>query len=157
MNLNDKFRILVKEMGLTDISFDGIRIFYRDRWYWLTYCEDGRETPTTVGFPESERIGLDYTGGRDTLVVYNENGFQRFTRRLLDDIHFFEMEASFDNIEKLIKRGVKFSIVEDGEDKFRLGDYEAEVTAAGDGLSLKFNDSIIWIYLSKRYKIRIYV
>ncbi len=157
MNLNDKFRILIKEMGLTDIAFDGIRISYRDRWYWLTYYENGRETPTTVGFPEFERIGLDFTGGRDTLVVYNENGFQRFTRRISDDIHFFEIEASFDNIEKLIKRSIKFSIVEDGEDKFRLGDYEAEVTAAGDGLSLKFNDSIIWIYLSKSYKIRIYV
>ena len=157
MNINDKLRILVKEMGLTNIIFDGMEISYRDRWYWLTYYEDGRDTPTTVGFPESERIGLDYTGGRDTLVVYNENGFQRFTRRILDDVHCFELEASFDNIEKLIKRGIKFSIVEDGEDKFRLGDYEAEVTAAGDGLSLKFNDSIIWIYLSKSYKIRIYV
>lgn len=157
MNINDKLRILVKEMGLTSITFDGMEISYRDRWYWLAYCENERETPTTVGFPESERIGLDYTGGRDTLVIYNENGFQRFTRRILDDIHCFELGASFDNIEKLIKRGIKFSIVEDGEDKFRLGDYEAEVTAAGDGLSLKFNDSIIWIYLSKSYKIRIYV
>ena len=159
MNLNDKFRILIKEMGLTDIAFDGIRIFYRDRWYWLTYYEDGRETPTTVGFSEFERIELDFTGGRDTLVVYNENGFQRFTRRILDDIHCLELKASFDNIEKLVKRGIRFSLVEDGEERFRLGsDYEVQEIALEDnGLKLKIHGAMIWTRISENSKIRIYL
>ena len=159
MNIKEILRILLKELEITNVTLEDMEFSYMDRWYWITYPENGKENPTTVGFPEFERIELDFTGGRDTLVVCNENGFQRFTRRILDDIHCFEMEALFENIEKLVKRGIRFSLVEDGEERFRLGsDYEVQEIALEDtGLKLKIHGAMIWTRISENSKIRIYL
>lgn len=156
MIIKDILRVLLKELEITSVTLEDMEFSYMNGWYWITYPENGRESLTTVGFSEQEKIQLDYTGGRDTLVVSNEDDVERFTRRLLDDIHYFELEESFGNIEKLIKRGIKFSLVEDGEEKFRLYDYEAPVITVDGGL-LEFKDSTIWIRLSRNSKIRLYI
>lgn len=158
MNINDELRVLVKEMQFDNITFDGMKVSYTDRWYWFTYSENGRETPSCVGCPDCERVSLgsDDKGG-DTLVITSENGFKRFERGLCNG-PYFELEASFDNVVKLIKRGVRFSLFEDGKEKFRLSDYRvAQNMSLGDGISLKFKDAEMWVSLSKNSKIRIYV
>lgn len=158
MNINDKLRILVREMGLTNITFDGMEISYMDRWYWLAYYENGREIPTTVGFPDCERVNLECDDNGDNfLVISNDNGKRRFVRRIYEN-PYFELESSFDNIEKLIKRGVKFSIVEDGKDKFRFSSNEVQaIVSVRDGISIQFKDTTIWISLSENSKVRLYI
>lgn len=157
MNIENILRALLKEMEITSMTLEDMEFSYTDGQYWITYPENGRGSLTTVGFSEYEKIQLDFTGGRDSLVISDVNGVERFTRRILNDIHYFELEESFGNIEKLIKSGIKFSLVEDGEEKFRLYDYEAQVIAADGGLVLSFGYSTIWIRLSNNPKIRIYV
>lgn len=157
MIIEEILRALLKELEITSITLEDMEFSYMDGQYWITYPENGRGSLTTVGFSEYEKIQLDFTGGRDSLVISDENGVERFTRRILNDIHYFELEESLGNIEKLIKCGIKFSLVEDGEEKFRLYDYEAQVMAVDGGLSLSFGNSTIWIRLSKNPKIRIYI
>ena len=157
MNIENILRALLKELEITSVTLEDMEFSYTNGWYWITYPENGRESLTTVGFSEYEKIQLDFTGGRDSLVISDVNGVERFTRRILNDIHYFELEESFGNIEKLIKCGIKFSLVEDGEEKFRLYDYEAQVATVDGGLGLSFGNSTIWIRLPKNPKIRIYI
>lgn len=158
MNINDELRVLVKEMKFDNITFDGMKVSYMDRWYWFTYSENGRETPSCVGFPDCERVSLDSgPEGEDVLVITSENGFKRFERGLCDG-PYFELEASFDNVERLIKRGVNFALFEDGKEKFRLSNYGVVQRASvGDGIGLKFKYTEMWVALSENSKIRIYV
>lgn len=155
MNINDKLRIFVREMGLTNTTFGGMEISYIDRWYYLAYCENG--IPTTIGFPDCERVNLECDGnGNNLLVISNDNGKRRFVRSIHEN-PYFELEASFDNIEKLTKHGVKFSIVEDGKDKFRFSSNEVQaIVSVGGGISIQFKDTTVWISLSENSKVRLY-
>lgn len=159
MVIKDVLRVLLKGMGLDKITLDDMEFSYWNSYYWITYSENGRENPTKVGFHEHEGIRLEYNKGKYTLIVADENPAYRFTRDVLVEVPFFEVEASPGNVEQLIKHGVQFSIVEDGKERLRLGScYSAKVMAVeGDELSLKLHDSTIWVNISENSKIRIYV
>lgn len=157
MNIREILRVLLKEIGIPSITVEDMEFTYKDG-YWIYYKESGKLNPTIIGFTEDDSVYVEYTDEGNYIFVDSEVGPRRFVRDISDNGLYFELDVSREIIEKLIQNKIKFSIVENDREKFCLNsDGSTQVTVVGEkGLSLKFGESIVWVYLTENSRIRIY-
>lgn len=159
MDIKEILRVLLKDIGIPSITVEDMEFSHRDNYYWIAYKENGKLNPTIVEFTEQDTIGVDYTDEGNYIFVDSDvDKLRRFVRDISNNGLYFELDISYEIIEKLIQNKIKFSIVENDREKFCLTpDSEAQLTLVGEkGLSLKFGESIVWVYLTENSKIRIY-
>ena len=159
MSVKEILRVLLKELGIPSIKVEDMEFSYKDGCYWIAYEEGKKINPTIVGFTEYESINVEYSDeGNYIFVDSDTDSLRRFVRDISDKGLYFELDVSREIIEKLIQNKIKFSIVENDREKFCLNsDGGTQVTVVGEkGLSLKFGESIVWVYLTENSRIRIY-
>lgn len=159
MGIREILRVLLREIGIPSITVEDMEFTYKDGCYRITYEEGNKVNPTIVGFTEYETVNVEYSDeGNYIFIDSDTDSIRRFVRDISDNGLHFELDISYEIIEKLIQNKIKFSIVENDREKFCLTpDSEAQLTLVGEkGLSLKFGESIVWVYLTENSKIRIY-
>ena len=159
MNIKEILRVLLREIGIPSITVEDMEFTYKDGCYRITYEEGNKVNPTIVGFTEHETINVEYSDeGNYIFIDSDTDSIRRFVRDISDKGLYFELDISYEIIEKLIQNKIKFSIVENDREKFCLTpDSGAQLVIVGEkGLSLKFGESIIWVYLTENSRIRIY-
>lgn len=158
MNIKEILRVLLREIGIPSIIVEDMEFSYNHCSYWISYRENGKANPTIVGFTEHDSVYVEYTDEGNYIYIDDEGSMRRFVRDISDNGLYFELDISYEIIEKLIQNKIKFSIVDNDREKFCLTpDSEAQLTLVGEkGLSLKFGESIVWVYLTENSKIRIY-
>ncbi len=159
MSVKEILRVLLKDIGIPSIKVEDMEFSYKDGCYWITYEEGNKINPTIVGFTEYESINVEYSDeGNYIFVDSDTDSIRRFVRDISDKGLYFELDVSREILEKLIQNKIKFSIVENDREKFCLdSDGGTQVVVVGEkGLSLKFGESIVWVYLTENSRIRIY-
>lgn len=158
MGIREILRVLLREIGIPSITVEDMEFSYKDGCYWIAYKESGKPNPTLVGFAECDSVYVGYTDEGNYIIVDSEVGPRRFIRDISNNGVYFELDISYEIVEKLVQNKIKFSIVENDREKFCLTpDSEVQLTLVGEkGLSLKFGESIVWVYLTENSKIRIY-
>lgn len=159
MNIKEILRVLLKEIGIPSITVEDMEFTYKDGCYRITYEEGNKVNPTIVGFTEYETINVEYSDeGNYIFIDSDTDSIRRFVRDISDNGLYFELDISYEIIEKLIQNKIKFSIVDNDREKFCLTpDSGAQLVIVGEkGLSLKFGESIVWVYFTENSKIRIY-
>lgn len=160
MSIKEVLKVLLKEIGIPSIKSGDMEFSYKDDRYWISYSENGKRNLTIVGFTEHDMVDVEYTDEGNYIYIDSDaDNLRRFVRDIPEGGLYLDLDISFNTVEKLIEGKIKFSIVTGDAEKFCLvPGCNTQVAVVGEkGLSLKFQDSLIWVFLSENSKIRIYV